>query len=190
MRVMSFPFLMPSGRQPGLESPSNQGRGTKWSVAPEGVWQREGRRALERRGRETQGSLEQRKRPTLWVGRLPPGSGTERPIPGSKVEGSRPSGLALSPRRSLWRVQRSGIPTLSAPTAGSGSGRQCPACPEGFASWRQASVEGAEQPCCSKATRHLRRRRLARPGGIAGRFEHGGAVPRRKGAGSGVAGSA
>jgi len=49
-------------------------------VAPEGVWQREGRRALERRGRETQGSLEQRKRPTLWVGRLPPGSGTERPI--------------------------------------------------------------------------------------------------------------
>lgn len=38
MRVMSFPFLMPSGRQPGLESPSNQGRGTKWSVAPEGVW--------------------------------------------------------------------------------------------------------------------------------------------------------
>ena len=74
MRVMSFPFLKPSGRQPGLESPSNQGRGTKWSVAPEGVWQREGRRALERRGRETQGSLEQRKRPTLWVGRLPPGS--------------------------------------------------------------------------------------------------------------------
>lgn len=118
MRVMSFPFLMPSGRQPGLESPSDQGRGTKWSVAPEGVWQREGRRALERRGRETQGSLEQRKRPTLWVGRLPPGPGTERPIPGSKVEGSRPSGLALCPRRSLWRVQRSGIPTLSAPAAG------------------------------------------------------------------------
>lgn len=26
-----------------------------------------GRRALERRGRETLGSLEQRKRPTLWV---------------------------------------------------------------------------------------------------------------------------
>ena len=40
MRVMSFPFLMPSGRQPGLESPSDQGRGTKWSVATEGVWQR------------------------------------------------------------------------------------------------------------------------------------------------------
>ena len=104
MRVMSFPFLKPSGRQPGLESPSNQGRGTQWSVAPEGVWQSGGRRALERRGRETQGSLEQRKRPTLWVGRLPPGSGTERPIPGSKVEGSRPSGLAPCPRRSLWRV--------------------------------------------------------------------------------------
>ena len=137
MRVMSFPFLMPSGRQPGLESPSNQGRGTKWSVAPEGVWQRGGRRALERRGRETQGSLEQRKRPTLWVGRLPPGSGTERPIPESKVEGSRPSGLALCPRRSLWRVQRSGIPTLSAPTAGSECGRLCPACPEHF--WRDSS---------------------------------------------------
>ena len=64
----------------GCESASTIGRGTKWSVAPEGVWQREGRRALERRGRETQGSLEQRKRPALWVGRLPPGPGTERPI--------------------------------------------------------------------------------------------------------------
>ena len=38
MREMSFPFLMPSGRQPGLESPSDQGRGTKWSVAGEAVW--------------------------------------------------------------------------------------------------------------------------------------------------------
>ena len=36
-----------------------------------------GRRALERRGRETSGSLEQRKRPTRRVGRrpLPPGPG-------------------------------------------------------------------------------------------------------------------
>ena len=48
----------------GCESGSAIGRGTKWSVAPEGVWQRGGRRALERRGRETLGSLEQRKRPT------------------------------------------------------------------------------------------------------------------------------
>ena len=38
MRVMSFPFLMWSGRMPGLESPSDQGRGTKWSVAGEAVW--------------------------------------------------------------------------------------------------------------------------------------------------------
>ena len=35
---MSFYFLMLFGRKPVLESPSNQGRGTKWSVAPEGVW--------------------------------------------------------------------------------------------------------------------------------------------------------
>lgn len=152
---------MASGRQPGLESPSNQGRGTKWSVAPEGVWQREGRRALERRGRETQGSLEQRKRPTLWVGRLPPGPGPERPIAGSKGKRSWPSGLAPCPRRSLWRVQRSGIPTLSAPTAGSGCGRLCPACPEHF--WRDSS----RQRC----------------GGIAGRYEHGEAVPRSGGTG-------
>ena len=77
---MSFPFLMPSGRQPGLESPSNQGRGTKWSVTREAVWKVWGRRALERRGRETQGSLELRKRPARRAGRRPPGPGPERPI--------------------------------------------------------------------------------------------------------------
>ena len=38
-----------------------------------------GRRALERRGRETLGSLEQRKRPALWVGRRPPPPGPGRP---------------------------------------------------------------------------------------------------------------
>ena len=38
-----------------------------------------GRRALERRGRETTGSLEQRKSPTVWVGRRPPGPGPGRP---------------------------------------------------------------------------------------------------------------
>ena len=38
-----------------------------------------GRRALERRGRETTGSLEQRKRSALWEGRRPPGPGLERP---------------------------------------------------------------------------------------------------------------
>ena len=76
------------------------------------------RRALERRGRETLGSLEQRKRPTLWAGRLPTGPEPGRLIAGTKVYGSRPSGLALSHRRSLWRLKRSGIPTLSAPAAG------------------------------------------------------------------------
>ena len=62
----------------GCESASAIGRGTKWSVAPEAVWKGWGRRALERRGRETQGSLEQRKRPTLWEGRRPHGSEPER----------------------------------------------------------------------------------------------------------------
>ena len=56
MRAQTFLFLIRFGREPGLESPSDQGRGTKWSVALEAVWQREGRRALERRGRETLGS--------------------------------------------------------------------------------------------------------------------------------------
>ena len=38
-----------------------------------------GRRALERRGRETSGSLEQRKRPALRGGRRPPPPGPGRP---------------------------------------------------------------------------------------------------------------
>ena len=41
MRVMSFPFLMPSGRQPGLESPSNQGRGTS-EASGAWPWRRSG----------------------------------------------------------------------------------------------------------------------------------------------------
>ena len=85
------------------ESASAIGRGTKWSVAPEAVWKVWGRRALERRGRETTGSLEQRKRPARREGRRPPGPGPGRPTAGTKVEGSWPSGLALSPRRSLWQ---------------------------------------------------------------------------------------
>ena len=62
------------------ESASAIGRGTKWSVAPEAVWKRKGRRTLERRGRETFGSLEQRKRPTVCVSRRPPGPGPGRPM--------------------------------------------------------------------------------------------------------------
>ena len=61
------------------ESASAIGRGTKWSVATEAVWQVWGRRTLERRGRETLGSLEQRKRPTRRVDRRPTGPGPERP---------------------------------------------------------------------------------------------------------------
>ena len=38
MRVMPFSFLMQSGREPGLESPSAIGREAKRSVAGEAVW--------------------------------------------------------------------------------------------------------------------------------------------------------
>ena len=55
-----------------------------------------GRRALERRGRETLGSLEQRKRPTMWEGRRPPGPGPGRPKSVSAHQ--RPSGAQPSPR--------------------------------------------------------------------------------------------
>ena len=53
-----------------------------------------GRRALERRGRETSGSLEQRKSPTLWEDRRPPRPGPERPKGVSAVPGS--SGVQAS----------------------------------------------------------------------------------------------
>ena len=172
MRVMSFPFLMASGRQPGLESPSNQGRGTKWSVAPEGVWQRGGRRALERRGRETQGSLEQRKRPTLWVGRLPPGPGPERPIAGSKGKRLWPSGLAPCPRRSLWRVERSGIPTLSAPAGGTP------------ASWLPGRLCGfGDEHGPQRSEDRAQGGKDTRPGGIAARYNQAEGLPRSGGTG-------
>ena len=38
MRAQTFLLLIRFGREPGLESPSDQGRGTKWSVAGEAVW--------------------------------------------------------------------------------------------------------------------------------------------------------
>ena len=41
MRVMSFHFLMPSGRMPGLESPSDQGRGTS-EASGAWPWRRSG----------------------------------------------------------------------------------------------------------------------------------------------------
>ena len=56
MRVMTVIHLIWSGREPGLESPSDQGRGTKWSVAGEVVW-RDGDGGLWRhKGWETLGS--------------------------------------------------------------------------------------------------------------------------------------
>lgn len=101
----------------GYESGSAIGRGTKWSVGGGGglaVW---GRRALECRGRETSGSLEQRKRPTMREDRRPLRPEPERLTARIGALRSRRS-LALSLRRSLWRVERSGIPTLSAPAGG------------------------------------------------------------------------
>ena len=38
MRAQTFLFLIRFGREPDLESPSDQGRGTQWSVAGEVVW--------------------------------------------------------------------------------------------------------------------------------------------------------
>ena len=61
-----------------------------------------GWRALERRGRETSGSLEQRKRPTLWVDRRPPRPGPERPkgvSAGGRSGGVYPSTLTGSASR-------------------------------------------------------------------------------------------
>jgi len=61
------------------KSANDQGHGAQRSVGPGGGLAAWGRRALERGGRETSGSLEQWKRPALWVGRRPPGPGPERP---------------------------------------------------------------------------------------------------------------
>ena len=38
MRAQMFLLLIRFGREPDLESPSDQGRGTQWSVAGEVVW--------------------------------------------------------------------------------------------------------------------------------------------------------
>ena len=77
MRVMSLSFLMLYGRKPVLESPSNQGRGTKWSVAAESVF----------RGKE---------RPKArGVGRLSTPPGPERPMtPLPRRENQMAEGLA------------------------------------------------------------------------------------------------
>jgi len=92
------------------------------------VW---GRRALERRGRETLGSLEQRKRPTMWEDRRPHRHEPERLTVRIEALRSRRS-LALTLRRSLWRVERSGIPTLSAPAAGTAASWLPGTLPAGF----------------------------------------------------------
>lgn len=90
-----------------------------------------GRRALERRGRETSGSLEQRKRPTMREDRRPHRPEPERLTVRIGALRSRRS-QALSLRRSLWRVERSGIPTLSAPAAGTTASWTPGTLPAGF----------------------------------------------------------
>ncbi len=79
-RVLALMLEWPLARAHGPESLNHQGRGTQWSVGLGGGLAAWGQRALERRGRETLGSLEQRKRPTLWVDRRPPGLGPNGPI--------------------------------------------------------------------------------------------------------------
>ena len=84
-----------------------------------------GWRTLERRGRETIGSLEQRKRPPLWVGRRPPTPGPGRPKGSERgtdddagYDGPREQALSYElrylattlvrgvNRHSLWRAAR------------------------------------------------------------------------------------
>jgi hypothetical protein len=56
-RVLALMLERPLARAHGPESLNHQGRGTQWSVGPGGGLAAWGRRALERRGRETFGSL-------------------------------------------------------------------------------------------------------------------------------------
>ena len=109
-----------------------------------------GRRALERRGRETSGSLEQRKRPTMWEGRRPHRPEPERLTCPIGVRRSRqrmlpctdlPAQSVADLFRHCLRQQPNGLP---------------PGRPEHF---RRGSP----------------RRRC---GGIAARYNHGEAVPR------------
>ena len=79
MRAQTFLFLIRSGREPGLESPSDQGRGTKWSVAGEVVW-RDGDGGLWRhKVWETLGSQTPTKTGIVRLADLLPGLGRDGP---------------------------------------------------------------------------------------------------------------
>ena len=66
-------------REPVLESPSDQGRGTQWSVAPEGVWQGEDGGLWRHKGRETLGSQTPTKTGIVRLVDLLPGLGRDGP---------------------------------------------------------------------------------------------------------------
>ena len=83
-------------------------------------------------------------------------------------------------RRSLWRVQRSELPTLSAPTA-----RECCVLAarkalRRFCRGRTAAMRNARED-------RPQSKNDARPGGIAARFDYGEAVPRSGNGGSELA---
>ena len=130
-----------------------------------------GRLALERRGRETSGSLEQRKRPTMREDRRPHRPEPERLTARIGALRSRRS-LALSLRRSLWRVERSGIPTLSAPAGGTP------------ASWLPGRLCGfGDEHGPQRSEDRAQGGKDTRPGGIAARYNQAEGLPRSGGTG-------
>ena len=127
MRVMSFPFLMPAGRRPGLESPSDQGRGTSeasgaWprrvsgSVGGDGLWSAvKGRRkAPWNSGRDRRCGLVDSLR---GLGRNGPSGGREarrlergmaviRALAVTLNQGKTATTLMRAEPRSLWQAAR------------------------------------------------------------------------------------
>ena len=165
MREMSFSFLMRLGRKPGLESPSDQGRGTSEAS---GAWpgRRSGAMGMTGSGADASaGRCAARRRSGRdrhrGEGRRPPRPGPGRPTVGSEVRRSRRS-QALPHRRRVYlrdddRELTDGVYTLRQRPE-----RPHPGCPEGF-------------------RRVLPRRR---PGGIAPRYNQAACgLPRSGGTG-------
>jgi len=94
------------------------------------VW---GWRALERRGRETSGSLEQRKRPTMWEGRRP-----HRPEPERLT---CPIGVRRSRQRMLpcTDLPAQSVADLFRHCLRQQAERLPPGCPEGFSVLTQST---------------------------------------------------
>ena len=92
-----------------------------------------GRRALERRGRETSGSLEQRKRPTMWEGRRP-----HRPEPERLT---CPIGVRCSRQRMLpcTDLPAQSVADLFRHCLRQQAERLPPGCPEGFSVLTQST---------------------------------------------------